>query len=110
MLTEQDKQAARKYYNENAEWMNTDYIDNVVIESFFAGIKHTREAQWIPVSERLPEESGRYLCYVKEINDLGISYFQWNCAFNKNDNSWSDKLVRMEVTHWQPLPEPPKSK
>jgi hypothetical protein len=110
MLTEQDKQAAKSAFSEfNLEYQICENED-LCIKMFESGIKHAREAQWIPVSERLPEESGRYLCYVKEINDLGISYFQWNCAFNKNDTSWSDKLVRMEVTHWQPLPEPPKSK
>lgn len=37
---------------------------------------------WIPVSERKPEESGRYWCYVEEQNDLGKSHYQWNCSWN----------------------------
>ncbi len=31
----------------------------------------TVPGKWIPVSERLPEDSGRYWCYVEEQNDLG---------------------------------------
>lgn len=37
---------------------------------------------WIPVSERMPEESGRYWCYVEEQNSLGKSHYQWNCSWN----------------------------
>lgn len=50
-----------------------------------------------------PKESGRYWCYVKEINDLGVSYFQWNCSYDVIDNTWSDNLKLMTVTHWTNL-------
>ena len=42
----------------------------------------TVPGKWIPVSERLPEDSGRYWCYVEEQNDLGKSHYQWNCSWN----------------------------
>ncbi|EHA3082263.1 DUF550 domain-containing protein [Salmonella enterica] len=61
---------------------------------------------WIPVSERMPEESGRYWCYVEEQNSLGKSHYQWNCSWN--DQAWSDKALSGRVTHWMPLPEPPQ--
>ncbi|MFJ7174548.1 DUF551 domain-containing protein [Citrobacter freundii] len=61
---------------------------------------------WIPVSERMPEESGRYWCYVEEQNSLGKSHYQWNCSWN--GEAWSDKALSGRVTHWMPLPEPPK--
>ncbi|EGC8026085.1 DUF550 domain-containing protein [Salmonella enterica] len=60
---------------------------------------------WIPVSERMPEESGRYWCYVEEQNSLGKSHYQWNCSWN--GQAWSDKALSGRVTHWMPLPEPP---
>lgn len=62
---------------------------------------------WIPVSERMPEKSGRYWCYVEEQNDLGKSHYEWNCSWN--GERW---LVESEnggkVTHWQPLSAAPK--
>ncbi|EAB1934782.1 DUF550 domain-containing protein [Salmonella enterica] len=61
---------------------------------------------WIPVSERMPEESGRYWCYVEEQNSLGKSHYQWNCSWN--GQAWSDKALSGRVTHWMPLPEPPQ--
>ncbi|EJF4781685.1 DUF550 domain-containing protein [Salmonella enterica] len=61
---------------------------------------------WIPVSERMPEESGRYWCYEEEQNSLGKSHYQWNCSWN--GQAWSDKALSGRVTHWMPLPEPPQ--
>lgn len=64
--------------------------------------------KWIAVEETPPAESGRYWCYVEEVDDLGISHYQWNCAYSANDNRWSDKALSGRVTHWQNLPSPPK--
>ena len=61
---------------------------------------------WIPVSERTPEESGRYWCYVEEQNSLGKSHYQWNCSWN--GEVWSDKALTGRVTHWMPLPAAPQ--
>lgn len=62
---------------------------------------------WVACSERMPEEGGRYWCYVEEQNDLGKSHYQWNCAWN--GDRWlveSDNGGR--VTHWMPLPAAPQ--
>lgn len=84
-----------------------------LIQSFEPGTKLYLHAQpapvvsgWIPVSERLPEEGGRYWCYVEEQNSLGKSHYQWNCSWN--EGAWSDKALTGRVTHWMPLPNPPK--
>lgn len=62
---------------------------------------------WIPVSERLPEDSGRYWCYVEEQNDLGKSHYQWNCSWN-GERWWVESEGGGIVTHWMPLPNPPR--
>lgn len=84
-----------------------------LIQSFEPGTKLYRHAQpaplvsgWIPVSERLPEEGGRYWCYVEEQNSLGKSHYQWNCSWN--ECAWSDKALTGRVTHWMPLPAAPQ--
>ena len=78
--------------------------------------------RWIPVTERLPEDDGEYLA-------LG-NYFGWWHAvlmFAKDgrkvdeydfherwENVWYDfdrdygHYIYGSVTHWMPLPEPPK--
>ena len=73
--------------------------------------------QWRSVSEGLPERGKKYL--VAGINpDSG---YRWTgtCKFIGSDDSplWEDEMTDAyndylewthEVTHWMPLPEPPK--
>lgn len=54
--------------------------------------------EWVRVSEKLPAESSAYLVCVLigDITCIGMSYFNGE-TFDIN-----------EVTHWMPLPLPPK--
>ena len=61
---------------------------------------------WINCSERMPEEGGRYWCYVEEQNSLGKSHYQWNCSWNGDE--WSDASLSGRVTHWMPLAAVPR--
>jgi hypothetical protein len=58
--------------------------------------------KWISVSERLPEYDGRYICNVKSFAFPG-TFFQKELCFEYGE--WAGGY---EVTHWMPLPEPPK--
>lgn len=78
---------------------------------------------WIPVSERLPEEEGRYLCaYGKNLmcvysfsNDLfsvddydfAKYKFKKQKGFYAHDGEWGYWEVDF-IKAWQPLPEPYK--
>lgn len=62
---------------------------------------------WIPCSERMPQEVGRYWCYVEEQNSLGKSHYQWNCSWN-GDRWWVESENGGRVTHWMPLPAAPQ--
>ncbi|CNI11266.1 Protein of uncharacterised function (DUF551) [Yersinia frederiksenii] len=61
---------------------------------------------WIKCSDRMPEDSGRYWCYVEEQNCLGKSHYQWNCSWS--GDVWSDRALTGRVTHWMPLPAAPE--
>lgn len=63
--------------------------------------------QWIPVTERLPENDQWVLCFMKDKSFGTFRVFQWNYIdWRWNDgNEWYDEH---DVTHWMPLPEPPK--
>lgn len=58
--------------------------------------------KWIPVTERLPENNTRnVVCYINPIDgEKTVS----------SDVFWKERWVRFGeyVTHWMPLPEPPK--
>ena len=58
--------------------------------------------RWIPVAERLPEESGEYIAYCGEYDGICVLYYE----ILETKGKWRSKLK--EVTYWMPLPEPPK--
>ena len=59
-------------------------------------------AEWIDVKEKLPRDDNHVLCCTETKNkakNVIIGYYMdgaWRCGMNRN------------VTHWMPLPEPPK--
>ena len=57
------------------------------------------ERRWIPVEERLPEEDVPVLC----IDARGVQTVAWN-----GWGEWCSPEIKAEITHWMPLPEPPK--
>lgn len=62
--------------------------------------------QWIPVSERLPEEDGYYLCYVRSCLFQDRRYLN---ILKCDKYGFSDGAIYTDnVTHWMPPPEPPK--
>ena len=75
--------------------------------------------EWISVYDRLPEETGRYLVVKKRIapdelggnsTDIVILRFSVDDGFKMPTHipDWINEKINEEVTHWMPLPEPPK--
>ena len=60
--------------------------------------------KWTSVDEALPEDCVEVLVYDKECKII----MGW---YNKEENKWSADFVGEleDVTHWQPLPEPPEA-
>lgn len=79
--------------------------------------------QWIPVSERLPKEDGKYLVCKNLLGDSFIKtvWFardgrkvsqydfenRWKNVWYEYDSEYGH-IALDDVTHWMPLPEPPK--
>ena len=75
--------------------------------------------EWISVKDRLPDETGRYLAVKKRIapdelggnrTDIVILRFFVDKGFRMPTHipEWINKEINEEVTHWMPLPQPPK--
>ena len=62
--------------------------------------------KWIPVTERLPKKSGDYLAYCGDGYIGLLPYSTQYKLFNTFDGCGTKHA--MAVTHWMPLPEPPK--
>ena len=61
------------------------------------------DMKWISVEDNLPDDYNYKLMFYRHIIILG--YFAPD-----DDKVWRDDtgIVRPHVTHWMPLPEPPK--
>ena len=68
-------------------------------------------SNWISVKDRLPDDKDKYLVLTSQDKQ------QWTGCYNLSvkPNEWllhgwttKDGWHPFEVTHWQPLPEPPK--
>ena len=58
--------------------------------------------RWISVEERLPEHMDDVLTWVRGLVEIG--------CYDENDECWElyTCVGDGSVTHWMPLPEPPK--
>lgn len=79
--------------SENVEQSQRDQLnDNITFERTF------KNARTNP-----PDSGGRYWCLIEEQNDLGKSYFQWNCNYHEKEKWWSDNFVKYNVIYWTEL-------
>lgn len=100
----------------------------VLCQQAAEAIEELSKPRWIPVAERLPENGGYYLVYLRPFTgetDIGPVSEEWAYAtemyFNKGQMLWDNgnesynavlSAVNTEteyhITHWMPMPEPPK--
>lgn len=67
--------------------------------------KGVMEQKWIPVAERLPEKNKRVIAFRKGKDEELVFWAKYS------QKTWFDmewNVCRYGVTHWMPLPQPPK--
>ena len=125
------KQEMEKLYEHHLEMCNYS-ADGAVADCIeFLDNAPTIDAapQWISVKERLPEKSGYVLVCVHypefeqfeqhggDADGIDVAFFAtWNNIFlTDNNNAYNADLNKVDmtngheyVTHWMPLPNPPK--
>jgi hypothetical protein len=74
---------------------------------FLAGYQ-AAAPQWISVKDRLPENNGPILMWSGRLEDVptcaaaGYELWNWSTEYSPHDFRLS------AITHWMPLPQPPK--
>ena len=64
-------------------------------------------SEWIRVKDRLPQVTGKYLCAVKDKRgNLWTIASDWSLEMKSWFGDYGE--IKNIVTHWMPLPEPPK--
>ncbi|EGQ6951307.1 DUF551 domain-containing protein, partial [Salmonella enterica subsp. enterica] len=101
-----DPEKATIWINNYSGTCVQEYVKLERLQEALAGNSPVTPDGWISCSEQMPDEIGRYWCYVEEQNDLGKSHYQWNCSWN--GDKWGSEMMSGKVTHWMPLPEPPQ--
>ena len=107
---------------ESAVYWNSDdcgFIEKIADHLIANGVT---VQQWIPVSERIPDKKGKYLALLEYVkctmilnfsldfvvcDEYGFPTKEKKSCFYYYDDDWENIEVP-EVTHWMPIPEPPK--
>lgn len=84
--------------------------DGGIVEAYKMAIAALRAQQeairlstgWISVKDKLPDRDGSYIVH------SGKSGAVFTAHFWARDGHWSGRSLDLNVTHWMPLPEPPK--
>lgn len=91
------------------DFLPTNEEANQIIDSFdrvTSSIK--QEPRWIPVTERLPEESDDYLI-TNIAGDVEMAYFAHPKDYAISKGEWREICYEDDVIAWMPLPEPYKT-
>ena len=94
-LIELVEQGYNKYANPNCE----GDLFAVIADHLIAN--GVTVQKWIPVTERLPEQYSSVIVWTSE-RELG------EAQFDGKKFEWCADEAFADVTHWMPLPEPPK--
>ena len=94
---------------ENDNWCFTHRVINNLYNAGY------RKQEWISVEERLPQSEQMVLCYTPCDGFMFVGFYRevepnpyWKSYWNIITAMRSTKKVTKKVTHWMPLPEPPK--
>ena len=95
-------------YEEMAKEVAEKALDEYIykgktLREWIDAVKQTR---WIPVSERLPEDSGNYLIAIADSNYTNGQYYNISWFYPSNEE-WSYRNAA--VIAWMPLPKPYKA-
>lgn len=82
---------------------NYDGLDEVN-EACRMGMEALERTRWIPCSERMPEvcKGTSYLSYIPSFGAADIA------DYHPDVDEWTFMGMPITVTHWMPLPAPPK--
>lgn len=101
------------YYNEDddrrmaAEYAAREKYDDGYKKGYEQGKKDALRSQWIPASERLPEENMDVLIALKN-GHFVVGHQRKEMLLTVWRDSWANLRLFEMPTHWMPLPEPPK--
>lgn len=93
---------------------HVDYLDDAKLYTDYDTMAqklvsrgYCKRSEWISVEERLPDKYGDVICCTRNGTIWQLTY---NPTYKLFNVSYDNVENAMDVTHWMPLPEPPKMK
>lgn len=117
ILNEEIKARTDSYTTHLASGGKPDPAEEVHLDALkmaLAALREQEQSKWISVKERLPElEKEVLICDLNDERDEGLYMDVWSLEDDEDGGVvWADKNGAWysldDVTHWMPLPEPPK--
>ena len=79
--------------------------------------KEKDKSKWISVEDRLPDNSQYDWVLVQIVEDNGYKHIPCVMEYRQNKSDWFNEFYGwlsnhngvFKVTHWQPIPEPPRT-
>ena len=79
-------------------------------------LREQEQRRWIPVTERLPDNKEHDWVLAQVVEDNGFMHIPKVMEYRQQRNDWFEETYgwlsehngAFTVTHWMPLPEPPK--
>lgn len=104
-------EATEQAYKNGYEKGKADALDKIQKPRFLLKdngdiVPLTNWQQWIPVTERLPDANRYVLCFV--LLDGGYEGQCIKTTFHYGNGRFIKDKPTDRITHWMPLPEPPK--
>lgn len=95
----------RPFGCDDCEYEKKSFCRDLLIKDVAEYIQSVNLLEWIPVTERLPDHYTDVIVFSRQGDStaVGLAYRmrnRWYCPY--------DVYVGEYVTHWMPLPEPPK--
>ena len=106
ILREEHRQRTDGYATYLAHGGNGDPAEEVSLDALAMAISALEKTKWISVNDRLPEEKVDCIVHYKHAYCNNDGY--WAIGFCYYDGEKFKLDPAYKVTHWMPMPEPPK--
>lgn len=109
MKTNEELSEMAEEYANSIDFTQTKNLIMIIAKAFIKGYQAAQEEiKWIDCKDRLPDEGQFILLYGKGGRQFTAIYEKEEFLAYNPFNEWLDECE--EVTHWQCLPTPPKTK
>lgn len=106
VLREEHRQRTDSYTTYLAHGGEGDPAEEVDLDALAMAISALEKTKWISVDERLPEEKVNCIVHYKHAYCDNDDYWAIGICFYDGEKFQINPAYK--VTHWMPMPEPPK--